>query len=92
MAEEATALVLRMSRTPLDSIPRMDLATSLIVRESTEGLFSVRLSQTDAAKGEVCDVMRISRTGSERVCRAAFEQAMKRRKHCTLVDKVIKFL
>jgi 3-isopropylmalate dehydrogenase len=64
----------------------------LIVRESTEGLFSVRLSQTDAAKGEVCDVMRISRTGSERVCRAAFEQAMKRRKHCTLVDKVIKFL
>lgn len=35
MAEEATALVLRMSRTPLDSIPRMDLATSLIVREST---------------------------------------------------------
>lgn len=35
MAEEATALVLRMSRTTLDSIPRMDLATSLVVREST---------------------------------------------------------
>ncbi|CAN5417156.1 LacI family DNA-binding transcriptional regulator [soil metagenome] len=35
MAEEATRLVLRMSRAPLDSIPRMDLATSLVVREST---------------------------------------------------------
>lgn len=59
----------------------------VIVRESTEGLFSARLSQTDAAKGEVCDIMRITRAGSERVCRAAFEQAMQRRKHCTLVDK-----
>lgn len=35
MGEEATRLVLRMSRTPLDSIPRMDLATNLVVREST---------------------------------------------------------
>ena len=35
MAEEATTLVLQMSRTTLDSIPRMDLATSLVVREST---------------------------------------------------------
>jgi 3-isopropylmalate dehydrogenase len=59
----------------------------VIVRESTEGLFSARLSKSDPARGEVCDVMRITRAGSERVCRAAFEQAMKRRKHCTLVDK-----
>lgn len=35
MAEEATALVLKMAEAPLDSVPRMDLATSLIVREST---------------------------------------------------------
>jgi LacI family xylobiose transport system transcriptional regulator len=35
MAEEATRLVLRMSEAPLDSIPRMDLATSLVVRDST---------------------------------------------------------
>ncbi|MGK0188486.1 MAG: 3-isopropylmalate dehydrogenase [Verrucomicrobiales bacterium] len=59
----------------------------VIIRESTEGLFSARLSQSDEAKGEVCDVMRITRSGSERVCRSAFEHAMKRRKHCTLVDK-----
>lgn len=59
----------------------------VIIRESTEGLFSARLSQNDQAKGEVCDVMRITRTGSERVCRSAFQHAMKRRKHCTLVDK-----
>ena len=59
----------------------------VIIRESTEGLFSARLSKSDPAKGEVCDVMRITRTGAERVCRAAFQQAMKRRKYCTLVDK-----
>lgn len=35
MAEEATKLVLQMAKAPLDSIPRMDLATSLVVRDST---------------------------------------------------------
>lgn len=35
MAEEATRLVLRMAESPLESVPRMDLATSLVVREST---------------------------------------------------------
>lgn len=35
MAEEASRLVLRMSKGPLETVPRMDLATSLIVREST---------------------------------------------------------
>jgi LacI family transcriptional regulator, xylobiose transport system transcriptional regulator len=35
MAEEAARLVIRMSETPLESIPRMDLATRLVVREST---------------------------------------------------------
>lgn len=35
MGEEATRLVLRMADAPLDSVPRMDLATSLVVREST---------------------------------------------------------
>ncbi len=59
----------------------------IIVRESTEGLFSARLSQIDVAKGEVCDVMRITREGSLRVCRAAFAQARLRRGRCTLVDK-----
>ena len=59
----------------------------LIVRESTEGLFSARLSQSTPESGEVTDLMRITRKGSERVCRAAYEQAMKRRKKLTLVDK-----
>jgi LacI family xylobiose transport system transcriptional regulator len=35
MAEEATKLVLQMARAPLETVPRMDLATSLVVREST---------------------------------------------------------
>jgi LacI family xylobiose transport system transcriptional regulator len=35
MAEEASRLVIRMSKAPLESVPRMDLATSLVVREST---------------------------------------------------------
>lgn len=35
MAEEATKLVLQMAEAPLENVPRMDLATSLVVREST---------------------------------------------------------
>jgi LacI family xylobiose transport system transcriptional regulator len=35
MAEEASRLVIRMSETHIDPAPRMDLATRLIVREST---------------------------------------------------------
>ena len=38
MAEEATRLVIRMSEAPLESVPRMDLATNLVVRESTRAL------------------------------------------------------
>ncbi|HAV64607.1 MAG TPA: isocitrate/isopropylmalate dehydrogenase family protein [Verrucomicrobiales bacterium] len=59
----------------------------VIIRENTEGLFSGRLSQADKAKGEVCDLMRITRAGSERVCRSAFEIAIRRRKQCAIVDK-----
>ena len=35
MAEEATKLVIQMGEAPLESVPRMDLATNLIVRDST---------------------------------------------------------
>jgi 3-isopropylmalate dehydrogenase len=59
----------------------------VIVRENCEGLFSARLAKADPASGEVRDVMRITRRGAERVCRAAFELASQRRKKCTLVDK-----
>jgi 3-isopropylmalate dehydrogenase len=58
----------------------------VIVRESTEGLFSSRLSYNSNG-AEATDVMRITRHGSERICRAAFRIARQRRKHCTLVDK-----
>jgi len=59
----------------------------VIVRESTEGLFSARLSQARPEIGEVCDTMRITRPGTERVCRAAFRIARTRRSFVTLVDK-----
>jgi 3-isopropylmalate dehydrogenase len=59
----------------------------LIVRESTEGLFSARGSRRDASGAEARDVMRITRRGAERVFRAAFVEAGKRRGHVTLVDK-----
>jgi 3-isopropylmalate dehydrogenase len=58
----------------------------VIVRESTEGLFSSRLSKTNGP-GEATDVMRITRLGTERICRAALRLAQQRRKQCTLVDK-----
>jgi len=58
----------------------------VIVRESTEGLFSSRLSR-QSSDAEVTDVMRITRPGAVRICRAALRLAQQRRKHCTLVDK-----
>lgn len=58
----------------------------VIVRESTEGLFSSRLSK-NTAQDEVTDVMRITRQGTERICRAAFRIARRRRKLVTCVDK-----
>jgi 3-isopropylmalate dehydrogenase len=59
----------------------------LIVRENCEGLFSARLSRSDAVADEVRDTLLISRKGAERICRAAFREARKRRKKVTLVDK-----
>lgn len=59
----------------------------VLVRENTEGLFAARTAQQDQSREEAHDTMRITRKGSERIFRAAFEQAMKRRKKVTLVDK-----
>ncbi len=59
----------------------------VIVRESTEGLFSARLSAAVEDDQEVRDVMRITRQGSERLFRAAFDLARTRRRKVTLVDK-----
>ncbi len=59
----------------------------VIVRENTEGLFSSRLARRPPDAAEVQDVLRVSRRGSERLFRAAFRQAQRRRGRVTLVDK-----
>lgn len=60
----------------------------LIIRENTEGLFSSRLApQPPGGSQEGRDTMLITRRGAERICRAAFVEARKRRRHVTLVDK-----
>ena len=60
----------------------------VIVRENCEGLFAGRHNPAvPADAAEATDVMRITRAGAERVCRAAFQYAAVRRGHCTLVDK-----
>jgi len=59
----------------------------VIVRESTEGLFSGRLSSFPSDAEEVTDTLRVTRRGAERVCRSAFRLAQRRRRQVTLVDK-----
>ena len=70
---------------PLRAPGAIDFA---IVRENTEGLFSSRLSGAGSQPAqEATDTMRITRRGAERVFRAAFRQAARRRRLVTLVDK-----
>ncbi|HET8547449.1 MAG TPA: isocitrate/isopropylmalate dehydrogenase family protein, partial [Bryobacteraceae bacterium] len=59
----------------------------VIVRESTEGLFSSRLDGYARDAAQVTDQMLVTRRGAERVIRAAFAQARRRRGRLTLVDK-----
>jgi 3-isopropylmalate dehydrogenase len=59
----------------------------LIVRESTEGLFSARLNKIPAGASEANDTMRITRRTSERLFRAAFRAARERRGLVSLIDK-----
>ena len=59
----------------------------VLVRESTEGLFSARSSNGNGSDSEACDMMRITRRGAERVFRSAFQLARQRRRKVTLVDK-----
>lgn len=58
----------------------------LLVRENTEGLFAAR---HDSRSSDDCvtDTMKVTRKGAERICHLAFAEAMKRRKHVTLIDK-----
>ena len=59
----------------------------IIVRESTEGLFSTRKVQRDPTADRATDTTIITRAGSERVIRAALRLAQGRRSRVTLVDK-----
>ncbi len=59
----------------------------VIVRESTEGLFSSRLQKYADDADEVVDNMRVTRVGSLRLFRSAFDLARRRRRKLTLVDK-----
>ena len=59
----------------------------VLVRENCEGLFSARLHPANPAGDAVCDTLRITRHGAERICRVAFALARQRRRKCTLVDK-----
>ena len=72
--------------TPLKGYRQGDIDI-MLVRENTEGLFYGRKNLADMEAEAAEDVMRITAKGAERICRAAFEQALKRRKHVTLVDK-----
>lgn len=59
----------------------------LLIRESTEGLFFSRKERPADGASYVEDKLRITRRGAERVIRAAFREAVKRRRHVTLIDK-----
>jgi 3-isopropylmalate dehydrogenase len=59
----------------------------VLVRESTEGLFSSRRRQWPADSDVVVDEMRITRPASVRLFHFAFALARQRRRHVTLVDK-----
>ncbi|MEW5979448.1 MAG: isocitrate/isopropylmalate dehydrogenase family protein [Acidobacteriota bacterium] len=59
----------------------------LIVRESTEGLFSSRLKRPAMDGPVATDVLQITRLGAERLFRAAFREATRRKNRLTLVDK-----
>lgn len=71
---------------PLKRVPAGGLDL-LLVRENCEGLFSSRHQRAGADPDRVCDLMTITRRGTERVARAAFREARKRRHRVTLVDK-----
>ena len=59
----------------------------VIIRENCEGLFSGRSAVKSASDSAATDTMRITRQGAERIFRASFREALRRRGLVTLVDK-----
>lgn len=72
--------------TPLKGFAAGELEL-LIVRESTEGLFHTRLQPRDLEADQATDTLLVTRKGADRVCRAAFVEARKRRNKVSLIDK-----
>ncbi len=68
-------------------IPEGKTIDFVILRENCEGLFSDRLTPRPTGRDFETDTMKITQHGAERICRAAFELAMGRRKKLALVDK-----
>lgn len=61
-----------------------------IIRENTEGLFSARGSTQPDDRSSAADTLHLTRKGCERICRYAFEEAVRRNRpnqKVTLVDK-----
>jgi 3-isopropylmalate dehydrogenase len=68
-------------------IPQGKTIDFVILRENCEGLFSDRLTPRPPGRDFETDTMKITHRGAERICRAAFDLAMSRRKKLALVDK-----
>jgi 3-isopropylmalate dehydrogenase len=75
--------VFHPSHSPLRN-PRIDY---VLVRESTEGLFSTRLRPRDRSATAVKDELLVTRAGSERLFHFCFRLARTRRHKLTLIDK-----
>jgi len=75
--------VFHPSHSPLRT-PRIDY---VLVRESTEGLFSTRLRPRDRTATSVRDELLVTRAGSERLFHFCFRLARTRRRKLTLIDK-----
>lgn len=72
--------------TPLKNYGAGDI-DYVLVRESTEGLFAGRGDRAEPGADVVINRMEISRAGTERVCRLAYEIAMTRAKRLACIDK-----
>ncbi len=59
----------------------------VLFRENTEGLFWERKARHDPGTEAVENAMRVTRRGTERIVKAAFEAASRRRRRVSLVDK-----
>lgn len=74
------------SHTPLKNYSGGEI-DFVLIRENCEGLFAERLTARTDGRDFETDTLKITRRGAERICRAAFKLAEKRRLHVTLVDK-----